>query len=170
MKVAKKAGALLSFDPNLRLQLWDSPKDARALIMRIWKQSNIIKVSDAEVEFLTSKDTEEDDAAVMSLWHSELKLLVVTLGGKGCKYYTKDFRGTVKGLAVKPMDTTGAGDAFVGGMLRKIADDQSALQDEKKLREVLRFANACGAITTTKRGAIPALPNEAEVWGLLEKA
>ncbi|XP_008800140.1 fructokinase-1-like [Phoenix dactylifera] len=168
MEIAKKAGALLSFDPNLRLRLWESPKDAQALIMRIWKQSNIIKVSDAEVEFLTNKDAVEDDA-VMSLWHPELKLLLVTLGGKGCKYYTKDFRGTVKGIAVKPVDTTGAGDAFVGAMLRKIADDQSTLQDEKKLTEVLRFANACGAITTTKRGAIPALPKEAEVLELLER-
>lgn len=166
MEIAKKKGALLSFDPNLRLRLWKSPKVAQALIMRVWKQSNIIKVSDSEVEFLTNKDTVEDDA-VMSLWHPELKLLLVTLGGKGCKYYTKvyinydkwsseleeqqqatsfyrihffvifiqhlllwlqDFRGAVKGIAVKPIDTTGAGDAFVGAMLRKIADDQSALQ------------------------------------------
>ncbi|XP_010930218.1 fructokinase-1 [Elaeis guineensis] len=169
MEIAKKEGALLSFDPNLRLRLWESPKVAQALIMEIWKQSNIIKVSDAEVEFLTNKDTVEDDA-VMNLWHPELKLLLVTLGGKGCKYYTKDFRGTVNGIAVKAIDTTGAGDAFVGAMLRKIADDQSALQDEEKLREVLRFANACGAITTTKRGAIPALPVEAEVLELLERA
>ncbi|EHA8590382.1 fructokinase-1 [Cocos nucifera] len=169
MEIAKEAGALLSFDPNLRLRLWESPKDAQDLIVRIWKQSNIIKVSDAEVEFLTNKDTVEDDA-VMSLWHPELMLLLVTLGAKGCKYYTRDFRGTVNGIAVKAIDTTGAGDAFVGAMLRKIADDQSALQDEKKLREVLRFANACGAITTTKRGAIPALPVEAEVLELLERA
>lgn len=58
------------------------------LIMRIWMQSNIIKVSDAEVEFLTSKDYTMEDDIVMNLWHHELKLLWVTLGGKGCKYYT----------------------------------------------------------------------------------
>ncbi|XP_022158867.1 probable fructokinase-4 [Momordica charantia] len=96
----------------------------------------------------------------MSLWHDNLKLLLVTLGEKGCRYYTKNFRGTVDAFQVKTVDTTGAGDSFVGALLCKIVDDQSILADEKRLREVLRFANACGAITTTKKGAIPALPSE----------
>lgn len=66
------------------------------------------------------------------------------------------------------MDTTGAGDSFVGALLAKIVDDQSVLDDEQRLREVLKFANACGAITTTKKGAIPALPTESEVLALMK--
>ncbi|CAL9121285.1 probable fructokinase-1 [Musa acuminata AAA Group] len=168
MEVARQAGALLSYDPNLRLPLWPSPESAREQIMSIWDQADIIKVSDVELEFLTGQESVEDDV-VLTLWRPEFKLLLVTLGEKGCKYYTKDFRGSLDGFAVNTVDTTGAGDAFVGAMLRKIVDDQTVLQEEEKLREVLRFANACGAITTTKKGAIPALPNEAAAVELLKR-
>lgn len=68
---------------------------------------------------------------------------------------------------VKAVDTTGAGDSYVGALLCNIVDDRSVLEDEARLREVLRFANACGAITTTKKGAIPALPTVSEVETLL---
>lgn len=68
------------------------------------------------------------------------------------------------------VDTTGAGDAFVGALLGKLVDDQSVLEDETRLREILKFANACGAITTTKKGAIPALPTESEALNLLKGA
>lgn len=66
------------------------------------------------------------------------------------------------------IDTTGAGDAFVGGVLTQIASDMSILEDEQKLKKALRLANACGAITTTKKGAIPALPEESTVLELLK--
>ncbi|XP_042398029.1 fructokinase-1-like [Zingiber officinale] len=169
MELAKEAGALLSFDPNLRLLLWPSPEEARKQILSIWNQADIVKVSEVELAFLTGHDSVEDEVA-MRLWHPNLKLMLVTLGDKGCKYYTKDFRGLIGSFPVRQVDSTGSGDAFVGGMLRGIEEDRSALQDEKKLREVLKFANACGAITATKKGAIPSLPNVAEVMQLLEKA
>ncbi|KAG1328293.1 Fructokinase-1 [Cocos nucifera] len=127
MEVAKEAGALLSYDPNLRLPLWPSPAKAKEQIMSIWDQADIIKVSDVELEFLTGEASVEDEVA-MKLWRPTLKLLLVTIGEKGCKYYTKDFRGTVGSFVVKQVDTTGAGDAFVGALLRKIVEDQSALQ------------------------------------------
>ncbi|XP_042433672.1 fructokinase-1-like [Zingiber officinale] len=167
MEVARKAGALLSYDPNLRLPLWPSAEYAREQIMSIWDRADIVKVSDVELEFLTGTDSVEDKV-VLTLWRPEFKLLLVTLGEKGCKYYTKNFKGSLNGFAVKTVDTTGAGDAFVGALLRKIVNDQSVLQNEEKLKETLKFANACGAITTTKKGAIPALPNEAEVLKLLK--
>ncbi|THU48671.1 hypothetical protein C4D60_Mb06t01440 [Musa balbisiana] len=179
MEVAKEAGALLSYDPNLRLPLWPSAAEAREQILSIWDAADIIKVSDVELEFLTGTDSVEDEVA-MRLWRPSLKLLLVTLGEKGCKYYTKlilrsrfeliDFHGSVESFAVKQVDTTGAGDAFVGALLGKFVEDQSALQDEKKLRELLRFSNACGAITTTKKGAIPSLPNVSEAMQLMERA
>ncbi|WOL17915.1 fructokinase-1-like [Canna indica] len=169
MEVAKQAGALLSYDPNLRLPLWPSAAEAREQILSIWDQADIIKVSDVELEFLTGEDSVEDEVA-MRLWRPNLTLLLVTLGEKGCKYYTKDFHGSVESFVVKQVDTTGAGDAFVGSLLGKLVEDRSALQDEKKLRELLRFSNACGAITTTKKGAIPALPNVSEAMQLIEKA
>ncbi|CDY15557.1 BnaA08g28410D [Brassica napus] len=138
MEVAKEAGALLSYDPNLREPLWPSPEEARKQIMSIWDKAEIIK------------------------------LLLVTLGEDGCRYYTKKFHGAVQTFNVNAVDTTGAGDSFIGAFLSKIVDDQSVLEDEKKLRKVLRFANACGAITTTKKGAIPALPSDSEALSFIK--
>ncbi|PSS35849.1 Fructokinase-2 like [Actinidia chinensis var. chinensis] len=168
MEVAKQAGALLSYDPNLRLPLWPSAEEARKQIMSIWDKAEVIKVSDNELEFLTGSNKIDDESA-LSLWHNNLKLLLVTLGEKGCRYYTKNFHGTVDGFHVKAVDTTGAGDSFVGALLCKIVDDWTVLEDEAKLKEVLKFANACGAITTTKKGAIPALPTQAEVLSLFKE-
>ncbi|GAB4859193.1 Fructokinase-2 [Ancistrocladus abbreviatus] len=168
MEEAKKAGALLSYDPNLRLPLWPSAEEAREQIRSIWDKADLIKVSDNELEFLTGSN-KIDDAAAMSLWHDKLKLLLVTLGEKGCKYYTKNFRGTIDGFPVDTVDTTGAGDSFVGALLTKLVADLSILEDESKLKEALKFANACGAITTTKKGAIPALPIEADALSLFNK-
>nr|AJK93567.1 fructokinase [Manihot esculenta] len=166
IETAKDAGALLSYDPNLRLPLWPSAAEAREQILSIWDKAEVIKVSDVELEFLTGSD-KIDDADALSLWHPNLKLLLVTLGEKGCRYYTKNFHGSVEAFNVKTVDTTGAGDSFIGALLCKIVDDRSIIEDEERLREVLKFANACGAITTTKKGAIPALPTEQEVLALI---
>ncbi|PAN27124.2 hypothetical protein PAHAL_5G059800 [Panicum hallii] len=169
MEIAKEAGALLSYDPNLREALWPSREEARTKILSIWDQADIVKVSEVELEFLTGIDSVEDDV-VMKLWRPTMKLLLVTLGDQGCKYYARDFRGAVPSFKVQQVDTTGAGDAFVGALLRKIVQDPSSLQDQKKLEEAIKFANACGAITTTKKGAIPSLPAETEVLQLIAKA
>ncbi|KAI3459776.1 hypothetical protein Pfo_016439 [Paulownia fortunei] len=166
MEVAKDAGALLSYDPNLRLPLWPSAEEAREQILSIWEKADVIKVSDEELQFLTKKDKIDDESA-MSLWHDNLKLLLVTLGEKGCRYYTKNFHGAVDAYHVKAVDTTGAGDSFVGALLHKIVDDHSIIEDEPRLKEVLKYACACGAITTTKKGAIPALPTHSQVLSLL---
>ncbi|XP_014494566.1 fructokinase-2-like [Vigna radiata var. radiata] len=168
MEVAREAGCLLSYDPNLRLPLWPSPEEARQQILSIWEKADVIKVSDVELEFLTGSNKIDDESA-LSLWHPNLKLLLVTLGEHGSRYYTKNFHGSVDAFHVNTVDTTGAGDSFVGALLCKIVDDQSILEDEAKLREVLKFANACGAITTTKKGAIPALPTEADALNLINE-
>ncbi|KAJ7947494.1 Fructokinase [Quillaja saponaria] len=167
MEVAKDAGCLLSYDPNLRLPLWPSPEEAREQILSIWEKADLIKVSDVELEFLTGSN-KIDDATALSLWRPNLKLLLVTLGENGSRYYTKNFHGSVDAFHVSTVDTTGAGDSFVGALLCKIVDDQSILEDEPRLREVLKFSSACGAITTTKKGAIPALPTETEVLSLIK--
>ncbi|CAI9117192.1 OLC1v1018538C1 [Oldenlandia corymbosa var. corymbosa] len=169
MKAAKEAGILLSYDPNVRLPLWPSADAARQGIKSIWNEADFIKVSDDEVEFLTQKSA-DDETAVKSLWHDGLKLLVVTDGEKGCRYYTKNFKGKVAGYQVKAIDTTGAGDAFVGSLLCSVAKDPSIFQDEGKLKEALALANACGALCTTQKGAIPALPTPSEAQSLMTQS
>lgn len=167
VKASKDAGVLLSYDPNLRLPLWPSAERARDGILSIWDAADIIKISEEEISFLTGGENPYDDAVVHKLFHPNLKLLLVTEGPNGCRYYSKDFRGRVHGLKIDAIDTTGAGDAFVAGILSQLATDISLLEDERRLREALRFANACGALTVTERGAIPALPTREEVLNAL---
>ncbi|KAL8472716.1 hypothetical protein ACS0TY_029152 [Phlomoides rotata] len=164
---AKDAGVILSYDPNLRLPLWPSAESAREGILSIWDTADIIKISEEEISFLTQGEDPYDDNVVRKLYHENLKLLLVTEGPEGCRYYTKEFSGRVKGLKVEPVDTTGAGDAFVAGILSQLASDTLLLQDEEQLRDALRFANACGALTVTERGAIPALPTREDVLNAL---
>lgn len=165
MQMAKEGGALLSYDPNLRLPLWPSAAAARAGIFSIWKEAHLIKISDEELRFLVGKDSDE---AAQSVLRPNHKLLLVTEGGAGCRYYTADFHGRVPGFSVDAIDTTGAGDAFVAGFLSQLCEDAALWEDETRLRAALRFANAAGALTTTQRGAIPALPSLSAVESLVK--
>ncbi|KAI9092554.1 hypothetical protein K1719_027682 [Acacia pycnantha] len=169
MKAAREAGALLSYDPNVRLPLWPSADAARSGIKSIWSEADFIKVSDDEVNFLTQDDPENEEV-VLSLWHDKLKLLIVTDGEKGCRYFTKKFKGKVPGFKVNTVDTTGAGDSFVGSLLLSVANNPSIFDDEPKLKEALTFSNACAALCTTQKGAIPALPTPPEAQSLISKS
>ncbi|WVZ05061.1 hypothetical protein V8G54_018407 [Vigna mungo] len=154
-KVANDVGVVLSYDPNLRLPLWPSEDSAREGILSIWETADIIKVNEEEISFLTKGEDPYDDAVVRKLFHENLKLLLVTKGAKGCRYYTKEFSGRVKGLKVDVVDTTSAGDAFVAGMLSQLAANLSLIQKEEELRDSLKFANVCGALTFGYPGLIP---------------
>ncbi|CAJ1815784.1 unnamed protein product [Sphenostylis stenocarpa] len=168
MTVAKVAGCILSYAPNLALPLWPSKEIARQGIMSIWNYADIIKVSVDEIRLLTEGDNPYDDKVIMKkLHHYSLKLLLVTEGERGCRYYTKDFKGWVAGFEVEAVDTTGAGDSFVGGFLSIVAAHNHIYKDERRLREALDFANACGAVTVTRRGAIPSLPTKDAVLRIL---
>ncbi|WCJ25246.1 pfkB-like carbohydrate kinase family protein [Euphorbia peplus] len=169
-KAAKEAGVLLSYDPNLRLPLWSSADSAREGILSIWELADLIKISEEEISFLTKGENPYDDAVVQKFFHPNLKLLLVTEGADGCRYYTKEFSGRVKGMKVDAVDTTGAGDAFVAGILSQLAENLSLLQSENHLREALKFANACGALTVKERGAIPALPTKEAVLDAILKS
>ncbi|KAK0598777.1 hypothetical protein LWI29_037891 [Acer saccharum] len=169
-KAAKEAGVVLSYDPNLRLPLWPSAEKAREGILSIWETADIIKISEEEISFLTKGEDPNNDEVVRKLFHPNLKLLLVTDGPDGCRYYTKDFSGKVQGLKVDTVDTTGAGDAFVAGTLSQLAVDLSLLEKEEQLRDALRFANACGALTVMERGAIPALPTREAVLNAIFKS
>ncbi len=157
---ARRGGALISYDPNLRLALWPSAEAARAGMLAGWAHADIAKVSEEELEFLTGEtDTER---AVRQLWHDRLKLLTVTRGAAGSAYHLADAHGEAPGFRVDPVDTTGAGDGFLAGLLAGLLD--GGLRFEREVVErALRLGNAVGALTTTQRGAIPALPARAAV-------
>lgn len=168
IELAQQAGALLNFDPNLRFSLWPSPEAARDEIVPLLPHADILKVSEEELSFLTQKEKERE--AAQYLLELGVELVLITKGGEGCSYYTSSLAGTIPVTRVESVDTTGAGDAFVGGFLYQVArldiakDNLERLTDHRDtLESVLRFANVCGAITTTGRGAIPSLPTLEQV-------
>ncbi len=164
LEAARGAGALISYDPNLRLALWPSPEAARQGMLAGWPHADLAKVSAEELAFLTGET--DLSTGARALWHDRLRLLVVTCGAAGCVYFTPDGSGALPGFAVTAVDTTGAGDGFVAGMLAGLLD-HNLEWDKQTLERALRLGNATGALTTTQRGAIPALPSRKAVEHLL---
>jgi fructokinase len=167
IELAKEAGCIVSCDPNLRLALWPGPNAARDGLLGAIAQAQVVKLSDDELRFLT--DSDDPAAARQHLWHDRLELMVVTLGAAGCVYFTPDLDGVVVGFGVEAVDATGAGDGFVAGLLHGLLADWSGLKEEARVRSICRMANAVGALTTTERGAIPALPSRARVERFLQE-
>ena len=161
---ARRAGALISYDPNLRLALWPSADAARAGMLAGWQHADLAKVSEEELEFLTGES--DEIRAVRKLWHDRLKLLTVTRGAAGSAYFTADASGEVPGFQVSAVDTTGAGDGFLAGLLAGLLDGGLQFEQER-IEAALRLGNAVGALTTTQRGAIPALPTREKVEAFL---
>ncbi len=153
---AHAAGKIVSYDPNLRLALWPDANAARDGMLLGWPLAHAIKVSREELKFLTGKN--DIEAAGRSLWHDDLRILLVTDGANGADYLTAGSFGHVDGFPVQAIDTTGAGDGFMAGFLSRWLNDETLLDAPAKIAEVVRYANAVGALTTTRRGAIPALP------------
>lgn len=168
VEIARQNSLFISYDPNLRLNLWPSAQAAREGIMLGWEHANLIKISEEEAAFLAG--TTDLEAAIHSLWHDRLQLLVVTQGAGGSTYFTRHGSGYVPAFEVQAVDTTGAGDAFLAGLLYKLSPNLERLGldalSAQELEEAVRFGNAAGAITTTRRGAIPAMPTLREVEGL----
>jgi len=166
LQIARQGNILISYDPNLRINLWPDEKSAKSGMMSVWLEAHIIKVSEEEIRLLSG----ETDIVVgaKSLWHQNLRLLVVTRGSKGCTFITPDLLGDVPGYSVDSVDTTGAGDGFVAGLLYGLLGNQDRWYDEGNLFSVCRFANAVGALTTIERGAIPALPSKQQVLEFLQ--
>ncbi len=167
--IAREAGLLISYDPNLRLNLWPDADAARAGIKLGWPLAHIIKVSEEELAFVTGvAPISLEDLLGLGGWrHPDLRLLVITRGLLGCRYATTDGSGDVPGFKVEAVDTTGAGDGFMAGLLKGLIDHPKAFADKSVLDAICRYANAVGALTTTQRGAIPALPDADQVAAFL---
>lgn len=166
VSTARDAGCLISYDANLRLALWPDAETARAGLREGLARAQIVKLSEEEVAFLTGSC--ELDSVRQALWHDDLKLMVITRGAAGCTFLTPMFAGDASGFVVDAVDTTGAGDGFVAGLLEGVLADPATLRDESRLHALCRFANAVGAIATTERGAIPALPDRERVQHFLD--
>ncbi|MEE0880908.1 MAG: PfkB family carbohydrate kinase, partial [Turicibacter sp.] len=140
IEYATKYNGIISFDPNVRLPLWESPKACRDAILEFLPSSNIVKISDEELEFITGISDEQE--ALKSLFVGNVEVVIYTKGTNGSDFITKDRTITVPSFTVKAEDTTGAGDSYIGSFLYQVAKTVSTLEDlvnldEKKLTEMM---------------------------------
>lgn len=158
--------SIISFDPNVRLPLWNSEDECRKAILEFLPFAHIVKISDEELEFITGFNNIEDAKEV--LFNGSVKMVIFTKGKDGAEIYTKDKVVSIEGNVVEVVDTTGAGDSFIGAFLFKLLENEVNLEGIDKLscdtiRDYLLFANHYAAYSTTKKGAIASYANLEEI-------
>ncbi len=160
VEYARDNGLLISYDPNLRMNLWPDREAAHAGLMIGFDYAQIVKVSAEELEFLTG------GSDAMALFRPQTLILAVTHGAEGATLYTREQEIFMPAFAVNAVDTTGAGDAFMAALISGVLEAGESLADQ--LAEIGRFACAAGAITTMTKGAIPALPTRHQLYEFLD--
>ncbi|MBE6068180.1 MAG: carbohydrate kinase [Clostridium lundense] len=159
IETVKKTGGLISFDPNIRLPLWQNHEEYKSIIREFIRYADILKISEDELEFITGISDEEK--AIQWLLSFDIKVLIITRGSKGASAYFGGCELDVEGFKVKAVDTTGAGDSFIGAFLFEILSKDIDINNisYKDMQHILEFANAVAALTTMNKGAISALPS-----------
>jgi fructokinase len=182
--IARAGGALVSFDVNYRPTLWRHPEEALAQVAATIPYANVLKVNEGELALLSGKELgigqpgweERIAAAGERLLDLGPTLIIITLGPHGAMFRTRTAIGLAPGFSVSTVDATGCGDAFIAGLLWQLVRDRpgssgpadsQAIATAELLPEILRYANAVGALTATRQGVIPALPTAAEVGEFL---
>lgn len=163
---AKEKGALISFDPNIRLALWEQPQELKKAIWEFLPLAHILKISDEEIEFITGKKTVEE--AWEQLFVGNIEMIIYTKGADGAECYTKNAKAQATGHRVKAKDTTGAGDAFMGSFLYQLFADNIDIGSmgnvtTEQMENYLAFSNAYCARSVQKEGAIASYPTMEEM-------
>jgi len=174
MQLARNAGVLVSMDLNLRPMLWPQGVDARPLLWQALAQADLVKLARNELEYLAGDGNER--AVLMRLLQGAARWVVVTDGPGPIRWYAREGEGELRSPRVRAIDTTAAGDAFVGGLLFHLARagvDAARLagfvRDRGAIESALRFAASVGAIAVTRNGAFAAMPGLDEVRQLLKE-
>lgn len=170
VKIAREAGALISFDPNYRAPLWKRPEDAVEQMRWGVEHADIVKISDEELEMLY--DGPMEDSAKRLLSDCGVKLVFLTCGKKGCYYCNQDAYGFSPSFIELPtIDTNGAGDIFGGTAMSKVLESGKAPEalTDAELAYICEFANAMAGLSTTKNGAIPSIPKPEEAYAIMKQ-
>ena len=163
-KAAKANGAWVSYDPNYRASLWPDEGTAVRNMTEPLNMVDILKVSDEELPLLTGCTDPEKGSARLA--DQGVRLVLVTLGAEGAFYRFDGHTGHVPGVPCQVGDTNGSGDTFFGAALSQLVKLDSLDQlTVPELRRILAFANKAASITTSRHGAIPAMPTMEEVLG-----
>ncbi len=159
---AKRAGALISYDPNYRANLWPDEATAIERMKQPLPLVDILKVSDEELPLLIG--TSDLEAGTAMLAAQGIRLILVTLGPDGAFYRFGEKTGKVPGVPCKVADTNGAGDTFFGALLSRLAKSESLdTLSVSQLESDIAFANKAASLTTSRPGAIPAMPSLEEM-------
>lgn len=163
VKAAKKAGLIISFDPNLRESLWDSLDHAREKIEYGIAQCDILKISDNEIQWFTGE--QDFDRAVEKLRgrFGNIRLLLLSLGKKGSRAYSGKNSAYAPIATANTIETTGAGDTFCGAILSKVLEKGMREYSSKELSDMLIYANTAAGIVTERRGALKVMPQKEEI-------
>lgn len=176
MARARAAGALVSMDLNLRPSLWPVDVDPQAQAWRALFEADLVKLSRQELEFLAPGSGGED-GVIERLLRQRTRCVVVTDGAAPIRWFTRKHRGSAATFPVTAIDTTAAGDAFVGALLQQLVSRNvrastfsEFLEHRDAFGDLLRFAAAAGALATTRNGAFAAMPGPDDIDRLLQDA
>ena len=167
---ARQAGALISFDPNLRESLWDSLDHAREQIAWGLARCDILKISDNELAFMTGTEDLDRGAALLKEKYPAIRLLNVTAGENGSLAYYGDLRCQAPVFDVPAVEKTGAGDTFCACALNYVLEHGLETLSPENLREMLVFANAAAALIVQRKGALKVMPAKEEILRLLSRS
>lgn len=167
VRIAKDAGAIISFDPNLRPPLWKSMKEAHEQVDYGLSQCEVLKISDNELQWFTGEsDFDIGIEYIRRKYH--VPMILLSLGREGSRAYYKSLRVDAQPfLQENTVETTGAGDTFCACCLHQILKCGIDNFDEQRLMEMLKFANAAASIITTRKGALRVMPSLTEIETLL---
>jgi fructokinase len=167
--LAKENDMVISYDPNLRLGLWEKEEDARETIQSMLSTADFLKISEEELTFITGE--KEIEAGLQALEAYSIPLVLVTLGGEGSYIRFKGETVHVPAMKVKAVDTTGAGDAFVSGILYQMNELTKTIAEltVEEVKEIVRFSSVSGALAASTKGAMTALPTKEQVEEILNK-
>ena len=161
-RIAKEKGALISYDPNYRASLWPDEETALERMKEPLPMVDILKISDEELPLLTG--TTDPEAGCAQLAKYGVSLILLTMGPDGAFYWYNGKTGHVPGVPCKVGDTNGAGDTFFGALLSRLVRYEEPLEiDTWQLEKAIAFANKAASITTSRHGAIPAMPTLEEM-------
>ena len=169
ISLAETYGRLRSFDPNLRPPLWDSMDHAQEEILYGLAHCDVLKISDNEIQWLSGKD-DYDEGIAWLRQQFDIPLILLSMGKDGSRAYHGELRVEVPAFVLEnTIETTGAGDAFLGVILHYILNNGWKTYNESELYDMLTFANAAAALITTKSGALRVMPSKEEIAALMKR-
>lgn len=160
-RIARENGCLVSYDPNYRASLWNSQEEAVREMKNALPLCDILKISDEELPLLTGTTDPAEGSGILA--KLGIRLIFITLGANGAFFRLGAQTGSVPGIKVKVGDTNGAGDTFFGAALSKLVKEDLNTLTLPRLTQIAAFANKAASITTSRHGAIPAMPRLEEV-------